>query len=69
MKKAKLEPISELPDLHLWVSEDGEQWGVGELLIVKAKKWTDEDFGLFLTTPYANRWGLAQQITTKYHKE
>lgn len=66
--KAKLEALSEVPDLYVWVNDFGV-WGVGELLLANAKDWTDEDFEVFMAAPPKHKWDTAVYLTTKYSGE
>lgn len=50
--------VVEIPDLHVWVYDDGT-WGVGELVIVDATQWTIDQFEKFSDLPAKERWQTA----------
>jgi hypothetical protein len=57
----KTNGIVEIPDQFMWVADDGH-WGVGELLIVDASKWTDSDYAKIYHTTDFERWETALKI-------
>lgn len=54
----ELGSVVEIPDLHVWVSDDG-MWGVGELVVVDATQWTDQQFETLADLPAKERWHTA----------
>lgn len=64
---AKHNGIVEIPDLYVWVSDDGD-WGVGELLVVNATTWTDPEFQELRIAEHAERWETAKRIVERKSK-
>jgi hypothetical protein len=64
----ELGAVVEIPDLHVWVSDDG-MWGVGELVVVNATQWSIQQFEKFSDLHPTERWNTAIEWASATNKE